>query len=229
MALWMAIGVPGDAHRRQAAVAPSVPVSTDTERWWQRLGQTLSARGPWLVALIFTLYSGQWLAVIGFLPSIYDQAGISSTVAGALTAFAAACNVLGNLAAGRLRHRGAKPRHLIFTGYIAMIAGAFLAFSALDFPPLLRYAGVVIFSGIGGVIPATLFMLAVHLAPSERTVSTTMGWMQQCSAFGQFVGAPLVAWVASLAGGWQWTWAVTGAASVLGMFLVTLLPRKPRP
>ncbi len=230
MALWMTLGVPSDARRRLnvSVATPSAPAAAGNERWWHRLAQTLSARGPWLVALIFTLYSGQWLAVIGFLPSIYDQAGISSTVAGALTAFAAACNVLGNLSAGRLRHRGVKPRHLIFTGYIAMIAGAFLAFSSIGFPPLVRYAGVVIFSGVGGMIPATLFMLAVHLAPSERTVSTTMGWMQQCSACGQFAGAPIVAWVASLAGGWQWTWAVTGAASLLGMFLVTLLPRKPR-
>ena len=33
---------------------------------------------------------------------------------------------------------------------------------------------------------------------------------QQWSAFGQFAGPPLVAWVASSAGGWQWTWLVTG-------------------
>jgi hypothetical protein len=34
-----------------------------------RLARTLVARGPRLVALRFWLYSGQWLAVIGFLPA----------------------------------------------------------------------------------------------------------------------------------------------------------------
>jgi MFS family permease len=70
-------------------------------------------------------------------------------------------------------------------------------------------------------------MLAVRLAPSERTVSTTVGWVQQCSAFGQFAGAPLVAWVASKAGGWQWTWAVTSAACLAGVLLASRLPHRP--
>ena len=43
--------------------------------------------------------------------------------------------------------------------------------------------------------------------------------MQQWSAAGQFAGPPLVAWVAGLVGGWQWTWAVTGACSLVGALL----------
>ena len=37
----------------------------------RRIAQTLRAPGPWLVAFAFGVYSAQWLAVIGFLPSIY--------------------------------------------------------------------------------------------------------------------------------------------------------------
>ena len=40
-------------------------------RWRQRLRRTLQAPGPWWLALSFAVYSGQWLAVIGFLPTIY--------------------------------------------------------------------------------------------------------------------------------------------------------------
>jgi MFS family permease len=54
------------------------------------------------------------------------------------------------------------------------------------------------------------------LAPSEGTVSTTVGFMQQLSAMGQFLGPPLVAWVAAIAGGWQWTWGVTATLSLAG-------------
>lgn len=135
----------------------------------QRLRQTLSTPGPWLVALSFAMYSGQWLAVIGFLPTIYAQAGFAGGVTAVLTALVAAVNM------------------------------------------------------VGGMIPGTLFSLAVRLAPSERTVSTTVGWMQQWAAFGQFAGPPLVAWVASGVGGWHRTWSVTGACSVAGLLLARQL------
>jgi MFS transporter, CP family, cyanate transporter len=84
---------------------------------------------------------------------------------------------------------------------------------------------VLLFSMLGGLIPATLFALAVRLAPSEATISSTVGWVQQWSALGQFAGPPLVAWIASRAGGWHWTWLVTGAVSLLGLLLSRLLAR----
>lgn len=231
MALWTALGVPSDARRRAAVAAPqnAAGATVAGEGWGQRMRQTLAAPGPWLVALIFAMYSGQWLAVIGFLPTLYDQAGVSGGLAGALTALAASVNVLGNIGSGRLLHRGLRPAHLLHLGFAAMALGAFVTYALPDdTSPLLRYAGVLMFSGVGGMIPATLFSLAVRLAPGERTVSTTVGWVQQCSSFGQFAGAPLVAWVAGSVGGWQWTWAVTGAACVIGVLLATRLPLPPR-
>ena len=226
MTLWLAWAVPADRHRH--AAPPGASPAGAVHSWPQRLRQTLTARGPWLVALSFAVYSGQWLAVIGFLPSIYAQAGFSGAATGALTALAAAINMVGNIASGRLLQRGVRPRVLLYTGFVTMGLGTVAAFAELHgsgLPPLLRYAAVLLFSMIGGVIPGTLFSLAVKLAPSERTVSTTVGWMQQWSSFGQFVGPPLVAWVASRVGGWQWTWAVTGACSVLGLALARQIGR----
>ena len=66
------------------------------------------------------------------------------------------------------------------------------------------------------LIPAALFATAVRVAPNERTIATTIGWMQQWSALGQFAGPPLVAWVAMRAGDWQWTWVTTGAMCLEG-------------
>ena len=88
---------------------------------------------------------------------------------------------------------------------------------------MVRYVAVLLFSMVGGIIPGTLFSLAVQLAPGKDTVSTTVGWMQQWSACGQFAGPPLVAWVASRAGGWQWTWVVTGSCCVAGLVLAHLV------
>lgn len=227
MIFWMMLGVPPDAARR--AGAPPPPGDAAAPDWWQRLRLTLTAPGPWLVGLIFSMYAAQWLAVIGFLPSVYDQAGLSGPVGGALTALAALCNVFGNIGSGRLVHRGARPRHLLYIAFVAMALGTFIAFSLPADRAMLRYLGVLMFSGVGGMIPATLFMLAVQHAPGEHTVSTTIGWVQQFASFGQFAGAPLVAWVAGMAGGWHLTWIVTGATSLLGILLASLLPRRPPP
>ena len=186
--------------------------------WRPRLRRTLEAPGPWWVALAFFLYSGQWLAVIGFLPTIYAQAGYGAVAVGALSALAAGINMSGNIGAGRLLARGVPPGALLGVGFCAMGLGSVIAFTAEGYP-LAQYLAVLAFSGIGGLVPGTLFGLAVVLAPGEDTVSTTVGWMQQFSALGQFIGPPLVAWVATQAGGWQSTWWVTAASSVLGLLL----------
>ena len=196
--------------------------------WWQRLRTTLSAPGPWLVALTFAVYAGQWLAVIGFLPTIYLQAGVSGAATGVLTALAAAVNMGGNVAGGRLLQAGVPATRLLRTGFVVMGLSAVVAFAAIDgatLPPALRYAAVLLFSAVGGLIPSTLFSLAVKLAPSERTLSSTVGWMQQWSAFGQFAGPPLVAWVAGHSGGWQWTWVPTGLCALLGLGLAWRIGR----
>jgi MFS family permease len=205
----------------------STPIASNKPApWTQRLRETLSAPGPWWVALCFAMYSGQWLAVVGFLPSIYTQAGLSGATLGALTALAAAVNMSGNMASGRLLQRGFHPSVLVAMGFFAMGSGAFLAFAEFSQNlPWLRYAGVLLFSACGGLVPGTLFSLAVRLAPHERNVSTTVGWMQQGSAAGQFAGPPLVAWLASQVGGWQWTWLATGLCCVCGGMLSLLIAR----
>jgi MFS transporter, CP family, cyanate transporter len=78
---------------------------------------------------------------------------------------------------------------------------------------------------VGGLIPGTLFGLAVRLAPGEDTVSTTVGWMQQLSALGQFAGPPLVAWLATQAGGWHLSWLATGSACLLGLWVAQRIDR----
>ena len=209
--------------RAVPALAAARPVAGG---WLASLGRTLAAPGPWLVAVIFAAYSSQWLAVIGFLPTIYTQAGVPGAAMAVLTAGAAAANIAGNVVAGRALQRGVPARSLLLLGFASMAATATLAFAALGLPPALRYAAVLLFSGVGGLIPGTLFSLAVRVAPGERTLATTVGWVQQWSSMGQFVGPPAVAWVASQAGGWHWTWVVTGAASVLGGVLSMVLARR---
>lgn len=232
MSLWLAASLPHDGATSGIGSA---------ESWRQRLRITLSSSGPWLVSLAFAVYSAQWLAVIGFLPSMYAQAGLAPALLGVATGFTAAVNIVGNIASGRLLHRGARPENLLYAGFAAMAIGAFLAFApvtaALDpsVAAIVRYVAVLLFSSAGGLIPGTLFSLAVRLAPGEGTISTTVGWMQQWSAAGQLAGPPLVGWVATRAGGWEWSWVVTCACALAGLGLSFLLglahvrPATPQP
>ena len=197
------------------------PVEGKSNRLWPRLSRTLRAPGPWAVALAFFLYSGQWIAVIGFLPTIYQQAGHAGWVLGALTALAAGINMSGNIGAGRMLARRVPPHRLLSAGYLAMGVGGWLTFHA-D-PLLLQYLGVLLFSAFGGLVPGTLFGIAVRLAPDSDTVSTTVGWMQQWSSLGQFAGPPAVAALAVWAGGWHHTWLATGACALAGIGLSAVL------
>lgn len=209
--------VPADAAATAAVAA------TADEGWRPRLALTLRSPGPWLVSLGFMVYSGQWMGIVGFLPTLYSEAGLSAKLAGLLTAVVAASNMLGNVAAGRLLHRGWSPARCLQTGYVLMGLTALLAYVQIGGEPLaplwLRFVAVALFSATGGLIPATLFTTAMHLAPSQATVSTTVGFMQQWSCVGQFAGPPLVAAVAMQMGGWQFTWMVTGSMCVLGWLL----------
>lgn len=205
----MPVSGPAEGPQQQAARAPS---------WRSLLRLTLRSRGAWAVALSFAMYSGQWMAVVGFLPSIYAQAGVAAAATAWLTALAAGVNIIGNLAAGRLLHRGVAPVALLAAGFVAMSLGTAVAFG-MERSPWLQYLAVLVFSMVGGLIPGTLFSLAVRLAPGPQAVATTVGWVQQWSAAGQFFGPPLVAGVAAQAGHWHWTWVVTGACSVAGLLL----------
>ena len=210
-------------------VQPPAPThNAANDAWPKRLALTLQSPGPWLVALTFAVYSSQWLAVVGFLPTVYAELGLTAGMAGVLSACVALANVSGNIMSGRLLQRGWPAQRLLSIGFACMTLGAVGAYATWQgegLPTSLRFACVVMFSAVGGLIPGTLFSCALRLAPSEGTVSTTVGYMQQLSALGQFAGPPLVAWVAASTGGWQWTWAVTATLSLAGAVLAHFIGR----
>lgn len=191
---------------------------------WRIIGLTLSSGKIWMVAFMFAMYAGQWISVIGFLPTIYQLSGVSGVMAGVLTAIVAGSNAIGCLYAGRLLHWGFAPRTLVLAGYAAMAVSSIVAF-AFPVSVWVQFAAVLVFSALGGLVPTTMFYLTVKLAPVPQATAASVGWMQQLSAAGQFCGPPLVAWVATLAGGWQSTWMVTVSAALLGAVAMMYLDR----
>jgi CP family cyanate transporter-like MFS transporter len=233
VAVWLCVpdvNAPAPAVHASAPSVHTAALGNDatSQTWPQRLALTLKSPGPWLVSLTFAVYSSQWLAVVGFLPTVYAQLGLTAGVTGLLSACVALANVSGNVMSGRLLQRGWPAQRLLTFGFAVMTVGAIGAYAVWQgagLPTSLRFACVVMFSAVGGLIPGTLFSCALRLAPSEGTVSTTVGYMQQLSALGQFAGPPLVAWVAASAGGWQWTWVVTAALSMAGVVFAHLIGR----
>lgn len=207
-----------------AADQRAQPVGEGDQAWGARIGRTLTRPGPWLVAITFSLYAGQWIAVVGFLPTLYGDAGFGLGLIGVMTALVALINILGNLAAGHCLHLGIRAHHLLWTGFLAMGVGAWLSFGVLQ-PGWGQFVAVLMFSAVGGLIPGAMFFLALRVSPDEQSISSTIGWMQQWSSLGQFVGPPLVAMVASQVGGWHWTWGVTGSMALAGLVFAALLAR----
>ena len=228
LAVWR--WVPADAAHAPGAAAGSQANAAYQHAWHARLLQTVRSLGPWLVAVSFAVYSCQWIGLVGFLPTIYAQAGLSSQMAGLLTALMAAANVLGNVASGRLLQSGWPPKRSLQTGFVIMALCGVLAFVQWNGESLLpltgRFLAMVCFSAVGGLIPGTLFTAAVHLAPNTNTVSTTVGFMQQLSCVGQFAGPPMLAALASWAGGWQWSWVMLVALCGVGWSLAIVVGQR---
>ncbi|MDN5249919.1 MFS transporter [Betaproteobacteria bacterium LSUCC0117] len=177
----------------------------------------------WRVALAFGCYSGQWLVVIGFLPTLLQGGGASAAAAGSMAAIASAANIAGNLVGGRLLQRGVRSQKVLTIGFAAMAIGAFVVFATPPATPVaVKLAAVLVFSGVGGMIPGSLFSLAVIAAPSEDTASTALGWTTQMSMLGQFCMPPVVAALATAQGGWALSWVVTGGLCLMGVGLVSL-------
>ena len=223
-AWWMALGcVSLAAGLAVWAWMPPDPPDSNPARGSDgraRLRATVRHRGSWLAAGSFMVYSAQWVSVVGFLPTIYARAGTEPRVAGVLTALVAAVNMAGNIAAGQLLQRGWPARRCLRSGFALMGVCALVAFAQWNGQPAaplwMGFAALLVFSAAGGMIPGSLFASVGQLASSPQTVSTTVGLMQQLSSFGQFIGPPMVAGVATAVGGWQCTGLVTGALCAMG-------------
>lgn len=172
---------------RATAALPMVPARPALSLW-RDLADTVTSPGPLLLAAIFGFYSMQYLAVMGFLPTVLiEREGIGTAEAGALAALAIAMNGVGNLAAGLLLRHGVKRWLLVAVAATAMGSAALGIFAAA--PPLwASYALYLAFSGLGGLLPASVFNAVPALAPSHHLVPVTNGLVVQGSNLGQVIG-----------------------------------------
>lgn len=174
----------------------------------------LSARGPLLLGLVFALYALMFFALFNFLPVLLMQRmQVSLATAGLLGALASAVNIIGNLAAGMLLARGASRVGLIVVASLVMGLSAIGIFLGL-LPDTATFLLCVLFSMVGGIIPATLLASAPILAPAAGLTPVVVGLMMQGSNLGQVVGPVAVGGVIE-ALGWPSAAGLVGGAAVL--------------
>lgn len=214
-----------------ASVAAMVPVgesTTSASLSWRGMRQdtvdTLGAAGPVLLALSFTLYSLMFFALFTFLPVLLmEQLGLTLAQAGLYSAIASAANIIGNLGAGVLLARGWRRSTLIACASATMGVVALLIFQSV-LPAMPTFLLCVLFSAVGGLIPATLLGTAPLVAPRPALTAASVGLVMQGSNLGQVIGPVTVGGVIDRFG-WGAASYVVLAAAVGGLVIAAGLRR----
>lgn len=189
------------------AAASGAPAVTKSAPVWRN-------SAAMLLAIAFGTYSLQYLAVIGFLPTMYAAGGWADTSAAVLTALVVLGNIVGNVSAGLLLHRGARPGTLIAVAASSMGLAAVVVYAGWA-PFALSYAAAVSFALLGGHLPAAVFAAVPAAATGPSEIGPVNGLVVQMSNLGSIVGPPAVAFVATHVGGWAMSPLVLGTAAAV--------------
>ncbi|MFF7056069.1 CynX/NimT family MFS transporter [Achromobacter spanius] len=211
-----------------AALLPAGQPAASASLSWRGMRQdtvdTLGASGPVLLALSFTLYSLMFFALFTFLPVLLmEQLGLTLAQAGLYSAIASAANIIGNLGAGVLLARGWRRSTLIACASATMGLVALLIFQSV-LPAMPTFLLCVLFSAVGGLIPATLLGTAPLVAPRPALTAASVGLVMQGSNLGQVIGPVTVGGVIDRFG-WGAASYVVLAAAVGGLVIAAALRR----
>jgi len=169
-------------------------------------------------AACFTLYSLMSFALYSFLPILLiERMGVAHGAVGLLSAATVLANVAGNLAAGHLLARGAG-RATLIAGACSVMGAAALGIFLSPFGNVATYALCLIFSGVGGLVPATLIASAPAVAPRVALAPIVIGLLMQGSGLGQVVG-PMTVGAAIDAYGWPAAALLVGAAAAAAVWV----------
>lgn len=210
-------------------VIPAVQTHTHTQSVaiFDLIKLTLKHPPAWILAAIFGVYAGQWLSLVGFLPSIYQQYQIPLAVAGALTAIVAIANAVGTFVCGLMLQRGFRSQTLVQTGFATLMVCALSFYLLREFLPfILQFILVLSFSLFGGLVAAVVFSQVLNFSAKPIAITTTIGLVLQFSATSQFLLPPLIASIVLATGGWFWVGILMASMSLIGMLLTRILFRK---
>ena len=209
------------------AVSPSRETSSIAASFPDDATETLTSRGPVLLFVLFSLYSLMSFTLSSFLPILLVQRmHVSLGTVGLLSAIITLVNVIGNLAAGHLLSRGFARGRLIASAALLMGVFGLWIFLSQSGGNLI-FGLCVLFSAIGGLIPATLISSVPILSPRPALAPMTMGLLMQGSNLGQLVG-PVAVGTAIERYGWASGAAFIGVGALLCIVLANTLEQALR-
>lgn len=157
--------------------------------------QVLGAPGPILLALAFGIYTFQYAAMAGLLPTLLvDRMGLSISTAGAITAATVAANAVGNMFAGALVRFGAPLWGITAFGFSFAGLASFGVFSeGLPVAVIAVMASASL--AVTGVIPASIFAAAPRFAASSALLAIVLGLVNQATNLGNLTGPAVMAFI----------------------------------
>lgn len=186
----------------------------------------LRATTPWLLAGCFTVYTLQWMAMMVWLPTfLHDEFHLGLGQATLVVAAVIIANAPGNWLGGYLSQRGLAPAQLILGSGLVMGVTGWVAFSG-DVGPALRFVQCVVFSFIGGVLPASIYACVPAVAARRQNFGSVNGLVVQASNIGALLGPPLAAALVA-ASGWRGVGPAYLLTSALSALWIVLAARAP--
>ncbi len=187
------------AASRGAAAAPSLVPKASVPAALRTVGRVPAL---WLLTGCFFLYSLCFMTVLGFLPLFFlEERGIDPATGALLVAVVVLFNALGNVGAGWLATGGIPRWVLAAVAFVAMGLCGVGIFSG-GLPMAVSYTLCLLYSALGGLLPATVMSAAAQVAPRPDLVSSASGIVVQGSYLGQLAGAPIVGLLAGSLGWW---------------------------
>lgn len=224
--LWLALGIATIGMAAGAGLAGrSQPKPAASGNIAAALRIVAGRPGPWLLGLAFGTYALQWAALVTWLPSfMIEQLALAPATAGLLTAAVVFVNVPGNVIGGVLVNRGV-PRWALVAVAQATMGAAMLAMQLAPIPDLARYAAAIVFSGVGGLLPASVLAGAPRHAGDPSRIGLVNGMIVQGANLGTVSGPPVLAFLVAALGSWQVASPLIAGFALLGIGAALALRR----
>ena len=116
-----------------------------------------------------------------------------------------------------------RPRWLLIALVSIILGGIGAVIFSSDLAVGIKIVLAMLFSVIGGIIPAAILSGAPVHAPSPAQIGVTNGIIVQGSNMGSLFGPPLVALLVSSLGGWNNAGWLLLCSGVLGLILALLV------
>lgn len=208
---------------RLAIAEPPAPATTAADVA-SNVRAVLGAPGPILLALAFGIYTFQYSALTGLMPTLLvQQLGLSIPLAGLISALTVVANAVGNMSAGLLARIGIPLWAIAATAFTFLGAAGFGIFSqALPVTLIALLASASL--ALTGLVPGSIFATAPKLAPTSALLAISLGLINQTSNIGNLIGpAALGAFVQAF--GWARAPFVFVGVAVAGVTVALLLRR----